>query len=60
MLADCPKCAAEMAVEYEDEQTMQTCRCAECGARFEVEADADFNGDHFVDCSTPGKELPPA
>lgn len=32
-----------------------TWKCEECGARFEVEHDADFDGESYVDCSGRGR-----
>ncbi len=53
---DCPACSAEESVQ-QDGHLSETCTCEDCGARFEIDADADFNGDHFVDCSTVGKQI---
>lgn len=55
MQADCSKCGAEGSVDYVIETDV--CSCEECGAMFEVEPDADFDGDHYVDASTPGREI---
>ena len=66
MMADCPKCGAHGSVDYRDpfdfapfwiDQNPPTCECDECGARFSVDMDADWTGDHYQDCSTPGKEI---
>lgn len=71
-MRDCPACGAEETVEYAylakpDLPEGRIARrfwpepdcfeCEECGARFEIDADADFNGERFVDCSTPGKRI---
>ena len=58
-MAQCPKCKLEDALEYENDETRETFKCEECGARFEADADYDWTGDGYRDCSTPGKELVP-
>ena len=62
MIEKCPKCGAEDAVYYENdvpgEPPPTTCKCDECGARFEVEADGEYD-DGWKDCSSPGKEIVP-
>lgn len=58
MMAKCRKCGWEDTVEYEDDFTRRTCRCFECGARYEVDADYDNDGDGWRDGSWPGREIP--
>lgn len=44
MQADCPKCGADDSVEYvptKREEVSPYCVCTECGAVFNVEADAE-------------------
>lgn len=56
MQAECRNCTFTDTVEYEDE-THDTCVCCECGARYEVEHSADFDGQDWRDDSSPGKRL---
>ena len=56
---DCAACGAAESVEYVyairyvyDPPTHF--ECTECGARFEIEEEGDFDGETFHDCSTPG------
>lgn len=55
MMEHCDACGADDAVDYEDD-SRHTCRCDECGARFEVEADGEWD-DGMRDCSYPGKHI---
>ena len=57
MNAPCPRCPTG-ELDYED-ATQLTCACPECGARFWVDAEGDFNGDHWQDVSGPGEEILP-
>ena len=41
-----------------EEESEEVCRCQFCGARFEIDPDADFDGDHWSDCSTVGERIP--
>lgn len=59
---DCPACGASDAVEEEWDDVEgydlpATCKCDECGARFEIDPDADFDGEDFRDCSTVGDRI---
>jgi len=56
MDANCPACNVGTC-DYEDERTKATCVCWACKARFTVEHDADFTGDHYQDTSTPGERI---
>jgi len=62
MIHDCPKCDTG-ELDYDIDPTPwdePTCFvCGDCGARFEIDADADYNGDHYVDTSGPGEEIAP-
>lgn len=59
---DCPGCD-EHEVEYETAAgrpyySDPVCfRCPGCGRAYEIEGDGDFDGERFVDCSTPGNEI---
>ncbi|MCP3980802.1 MAG: hypothetical protein GY716_15990 [bacterium] len=68
MIENCPACLTGDSVEYRvppkghpfydslyPEATH--CRCAYCGARFEIEEDADFDGESYTDMSTPGRRI---
>lgn len=66
---DCPACkdgGFDGEVEYSDKDGNRGCGmsaaayflCDVCEAKFEIDWDADWTGDHYVDCSTPGKRLP--
>ena len=62
MSADCPGCGADDAVHYPDgcnAATATYCECEDCGARFEIDADADYDREAWHDCSTPGKRIDP-
>lgn len=56
-MQECPVCEWDDTVN-QDSPLSSTCTCEACGARFKVEEDADFNGDHYVDCSTVGERIP--
>lgn len=55
IMQPCPACKLEDAVN-EDGPLSETCTCEECGARFEIDADADYD-DGWKDCSTVGKRI---
>lgn len=61
MFQPCPACNAPDTVHADDTPDWgpiaETCECEECGAQFWIEPDADWNGDHYVDCSTVGKRI---
>ena len=50
---DCPACKAEFALSYKDDR-MEVFICSECEALFDVEHDANFDGEMYADKSTPG------
>lgn len=49
----CPICEWEDSVIDDD----SACLCESCGARFEIEADAELVGEDWRDCSTVGKRI---
>lgn len=59
----CPVCKAPDTVNADADKAgmwsppPDTCTCEECGARFEIEPDADWTGDGYRDCSTVGKRI---
>ena len=53
MQANCPKCPIGVC----DYDSATTCKCDECGARFEVDPDGDWTGDHYQDTSSAGQEI---
>ena len=55
MNAPCEACGWADTVEYDGD----TCLCDACGARYEIDEDADWTGDHYQDTSGPGKRLNP-
>jgi len=62
MIAECPKCEGSLEYEYPAgkwgfRDDPLAFKCEECRARFEIEEDADYNGENYVDCSTAGKEI---
>ena len=62
ILQSCPRCYMPDSVEEDPSKDggwtlADTCTCAECGARFEIDADADYDGESYRDCSTVGKPL---
>ena len=52
----CGACAAPDTV-HEDGQGSETATCEACGARYEIEPDADFDGESYRDCSTVGRRI---
>lgn len=59
MFHPCLKCNADDTVDYDNEEAPKEFVCVECGARFEIEHDADGGPEGYTDTSTPGKELEP-
>lgn len=62
MCADCEVCGGKGTVGYAegwepDHGDPPYCACEDCGARFEVEVDADYDGEKWVDGSSPGKRI---
>ncbi len=60
MFLACEFCGCEDTVDYNGgkncvEAEWFECWC--CGARYEIDADADFDGEGYRDCSTTGKML---
>ncbi len=56
MFESCPACGAPDSVA-DDGPFSETCTCEDCGAQFEIEPDADCNGESYQDCSTVGKRI---
>ena len=54
LMQPCPKCGWDDTVN-ETGRLSDTCRCDECGAVFEIDADADWDGEGYTDCSTVGQ-----
>lgn len=59
MMAKCGQCGCGDSVErLEDDASV--CECKACGARYEVEGDADYeDGWSWIDCSGPGNLIRP-
>lgn len=59
---DCPACGERDAVEEETDglgiyEHATTCKCEECGARFEIDPEADWTGDGWQDTSSVGNRI---
>ena len=52
----CALCRSPDTVN-EDWQGSDTATCEACGARYEIEPDADFDGESYRDCSTVGRRI---
>lgn len=60
MMADCEQCKAEGSVDYDEDGPKRDgfalhCQCEVCGAVYEVDPSADFDGECFTDDSGPGR-----
>lgn len=55
MFQECPACHTDGV--HSDGPYKSTCTCENCDAQFEIETDADFDGESYVDCSTVGERI---
>lgn len=55
MFANCPACGLDAV--HDDGPFKYTCTCEECGAKFTLDCDADFDGENFTDASSVGDPI---